>query len=101
MFETVDLIKIDTENMDFPILEDLIPVIPKFKQLPIISFECNWNTLPKDFTPTMSIVEILETYANMGYCQITDIGDTPNSDGSFNHIDDLILYPIDPRKESV
>lgn len=101
MFETVDLIKIDTENMDFPILEDLIPVIPKFKQLPIISFECNWNRLPKDFTPKMSVMEILETYANMGYCQITDIGDTPNSDGSFDHIDDLILYPIDPRKESV
>ena len=101
MFETVDLIKIDTENMDFVILEDLISVIPKFKQLPIISFECNWQDVPTDFAPTISPADILQTYANMGYCRIDDIGSVRNSDGRVEHMDDLILYPVDPRKESI
>jgi FkbM family methyltransferase len=101
MFETVDLIKIDTENMDFTILEDLISVIPKFKQLPIISFECNWQDVPRDFAPTMSPKAILETYANMGYYHIDDIGSVQDSNGRWNYIDDLMLYPVDPRKESV
>jgi len=105
MFETVDLIKIDTENIDFAILEDLISVIPKFKQLPVILFECNWHQTPKDFKTTMSPAAILKTYANMGYCPIDDIGGVQDSDGNLNYdyssnIDDLILYPVDPRKES-
>lgn len=101
MFATVDLIKIDTENMDFAILEDLIPAIPKFRHLPIISFECNWKSLPKDFSTKMQPKAILETYASMGYCRIDDIGTVLDENGYLPHIEDQILYPLQPREESI
>jgi FkbM family methyltransferase len=63
----VTFIKIDTENVDFNILNDLFDVIRQFKNKPIIEFEINY------FVSNMSISDaqfILDKYVDLGYNKI-------------------------------
>jgi FkbM family methyltransferase len=60
-------IKIDTESMDLHILQDLITVITKFKTLPVIEFEKNYNG--NNITDEQA-QEILDLYRNAGYKQL-------------------------------
>lgn len=43
IFNKVSFIKIDTESVDFKILEDLVTVVNLFKIKPVIEFERNYN----------------------------------------------------------
>jgi len=63
----VTFIKIDTENVDFNILNDLFDVIQQFKNKPIIEFEINY------FVSNMNISDaqfILDKYVDLGYNKI-------------------------------
>jgi len=63
----VSFIKIDTENVDIEILEDLITVIDLFKSKPIIEFEINY------FVSGIKIEnaqKILDKFLNLGYNKI-------------------------------
>ena len=57
-------IKIDTESMDLPILQDLASIITKFKTLPVIEFEKNYNG--NNITDEQA-QETLNLYCNAGY----------------------------------
>jgi hypothetical protein len=64
IFNNVSFIKIDTENVDFFILDDLISVVEKFKTKPIIEFEVNY----KSSTITNEMAQdILNKYVLVGY----------------------------------
>lgn len=67
IFNNVSFIKIDTENMDFFILKDLISIIDKFKIKPIIEFEVNYHmsTITKEIAQ-----EILFEYKQHGYNEL-------------------------------
>jgi fructose-bisphosphate aldolase class 1 len=60
-------IKIDTESMDLHILQDLAGIITKFKTLPVIEFEKNYNG--NNITDEQA-QEILNLYRNTGYKQL-------------------------------
>jgi len=57
-------IKIDTESMDLHILQDLASIITKFKTLPVIEFEKNYNG--NNITDEQA-QEILNLYGSAGY----------------------------------
>lgn len=57
-------IKIDTESMDLHILQDLVSIITKFKTLPVIEFEKNYNG--NNITDEQA-QEILDLYGGAGY----------------------------------
>ena len=57
-------IKIDTESMDLHILQDLASIIIKFKTLPVIEFEKNYNG--NNITDEQA-QEILNLYCHAGY----------------------------------
>lgn len=64
IMNNVSFIKIDTENVDFEILDDLFGVIDKFKIKPIIEFEINY------FVNGMSKLEaqsIIDKFQLKGY----------------------------------
>lgn len=67
IFNNVSFIKIDTENMDFFILKDLISIVDKFKIKPIIEFEVNYHmsTITKEMAQ-----EILFEYKKYGYKEL-------------------------------
>jgi FkbM family methyltransferase len=64
IFNNVSFIKIDTENVDFFILDDLISVVEKFKTKPIIEFEVNYKS--SAITNEMA-QDILDKYVLVGY----------------------------------
>ena len=64
----MSFIKIDTENFDFYILEDLLTIIDKFSIKPIIEFEVNWNASPLS-RDDASI--ILDKFTDLGYEKLT------------------------------
>jgi FkbM family methyltransferase len=68
ILNNVSFIKIDTENFDFYILEDLLTIIDKFSIKPIIEFEVNWNASPLS-REDASI--ILDKFTDLGYEKLT------------------------------
>lgn len=67
LFKTIDFIKIDTESVDFQILNDLVPVLALFAKLPLIEFEINY------FVSNMSLSgaqNILDSYIAYGYNRV-------------------------------
>ena len=68
ILNNVSFIKIDTENFDFYILEDLLTIIDKFSIKPIIEFEVNWNASPLS-REDASI--ILGKFTDLGYEKLT------------------------------
>ena len=67
ILDNVSFIKIDTENVDFFILDDLVTIINKFKIKPIIEFEVNYHMSPI----TKEIAQsILDRFSKNGYKQI-------------------------------
>jgi hypothetical protein len=67
ILNNVSFIKIDTENVDFFILNDLIDIISKFKIKPIIEFEVNYHssTITKEIAQS-----ILNKFVSVGYKQL-------------------------------
>lgn len=64
ILNNVTFIKIDTENVDFNILNDLVTIISKFKTKPIIEFEVNYHMGPITKDNAQSI---LDKFTNVGY----------------------------------
>jgi len=64
ILNNVTFIKIDTENVDFNILNDLVTIISKFKTKPIIEFEVNYHIGPITKDNAQSI---LDKFTNVGY----------------------------------
>jgi FkbM family methyltransferase len=64
ILDNVTFIKIDTENVDFFILDDLVSIIKDFKVKPIIEFEVNYqsSTINKE-----NAQFILDKYSSVGY----------------------------------
>jgi FkbM family methyltransferase len=64
ILDNVTFIKIDTENVDFFILDDLVSIIKDFKVKPIIEFEVNYqsSTINKE-----NAQFILDKYTSVGY----------------------------------
>jgi len=67
LYDEFCFIKIDTETVDFNILQDLLSVINKFKITPIIEFEINYKTIniSDDYAQ-----QILNKYCEYGYDKI-------------------------------
>jgi FkbM family methyltransferase len=64
LFDKLSFIKIDTESVDFLILEDILNVISKFINKPVIEFEVNYsNCNMTDNTAQL----ILDNYHSNGY----------------------------------
>jgi hypothetical protein len=63
-FNNINFIKIDTENVDFYILKDLLTVIDLFENKPIIEFEVNYfmNGHSQEWAQ-----EIINEFINHGY----------------------------------
>ena len=68
MLNNVSFIKIDTENFDFYILEDLLTIIDKFRIKPIIEFEVNYTASPLSREEASNI---LDKFSNLGYKKLT------------------------------
>lgn len=64
ILDNVTFIKIDTENVDFFILDDLVSVVSKFKTKPIIEFEVNYQSSTIDRQNAQSI---LDKFTSVGY----------------------------------
>lgn len=64
IYDSVSFIKIDTESVDFNIMEDILKVISNFKKLPIIEFEVNYfvSGMSKE-----SAQKILDKFEEKGY----------------------------------
>lgn len=63
ILNNVSFIKIDTENVDFHILNDLVTIVNKFKSKPIIEFEVNYQgTMTKEDAQS-----ILDKFYEVGY----------------------------------
>jgi len=67
ILDNVTFIKIDTENVDFNILNDLVTIIDKFKTKPIIEFEVNYHMGPITKETAQSI---LNKFSNIGYKEL-------------------------------
>jgi len=67
ILNNVSFIKIDTENFDFYILEDLLSIIDKFRIKPIIEFEVNYTASPLSREEALII---LDGFTNLGYKKI-------------------------------
>jgi FkbM family methyltransferase len=69
--DTLDLIKIDTENKDYEILKSLTNVIPKLKNQPLICFEHNYhNSMTQN-----EAQDILNNFTNTNNYASINIGD--------------------------
>lgn len=69
--DTLDLIKIDTENKDYEILKSLTNTIPKLKNRPIICFEHNYhNSMTQD-----EAQDILNNFTSTNNYMPINIGD--------------------------
>lgn len=75
---SVNFIKIDTENNDYPILNGILEVIDLFKTKPVISFENNWK-MNKNLTEKYA-QEVLDGFVEKGYYYIK-VSDLKNKDG--------------------
>lgn len=64
MLNLCNFIKIDTENVDILILEDLLSIIDKFKTKPVIEFEINYKVLGMT---TLEAQCIIDRFASCGY----------------------------------
>jgi FkbM family methyltransferase len=64
ILDNVTFIKIDTENVDFFILDDLVSIIENFKTKPIIEFEVNYQSSTINRENAQSI---LDKYTSVGY----------------------------------
>jgi FkbM family methyltransferase len=68
ILNNVSFIKIDTENFDFYILEDLLTVINDFRIKPIIEFEVNYTASPMTENEAENILHKFEKF---GYKKLT------------------------------
>lgn len=66
--KNVNFIKIDTESVDFNILDDIYGVIDLFEKKPIIEFEINYFV---SRTPIEVAQNILDKYRDIGYNEIS------------------------------
>lgn len=64
ILDNVTFIKIDTENVDFFILDDLVSIVNKFKTKPIIEFEVNYQSSTINRQNAQSI---LDKFTSVGY----------------------------------
>jgi FkbM family methyltransferase len=64
LFRDINFIKIDTENVDFYILKDLLTVVDLFDNKPIIEFEVNYFM---NGHSQMWAQEIIDEFINHGY----------------------------------
>jgi FkbM family methyltransferase len=62
ILSNVTFIKIDTENMDFNILNDIVNIIDKFRIKPIIEFEVNYHMGPITKEMAQSILDKFESF---------------------------------------
>lgn len=88
LFNKKLFIKIDTENADFYILEDLLSIIDRFEYKPLIEFEFN-NTNTPEYSESNRAYNLLNTFLQHGYKACVGI-DQLRGDGflipsHFNH----------------